>query len=347
MSLRALRKVIAGVAAGSVMMASQAADLTGAGASFPYPVYANWAALYYKATGNRVNYQSIGSGGGQQQIISGTVDFGASDDPMKGAELEKNGLVQFPAVIGGTVPVVNIPGIGPGQLRLSGPVLADIFLGNVKMWNDPAIAVLNPGLKLPETAIIVVHRADGSGTTFGWTNYLSKVSPAWKAQVGEGKAVKWPVGQGGKGNEGVAAYVRQLRDSIGYVEYAYAEQNHLAWVGLKNHDGQFVQPGQGAFAAAAENADWNSAPGMGVVLTDEPGARSWPLTSATFILLRKQPKNPDKARQVLAFFDWAFRNGAQAAESLDYVPLPAELIAKIAGSWKTQITAPDGSAVWK
>lgn len=347
MNLKALLKVAAGVAASSVVLAAQAADITGAGASFPYPVYAKWATLYNKATGNRVNYQSIGSGGGQQQIIAKTVDFGASDDPMKGPELEKNGLLQFPAVIGGTVPVVNVQGIAPGQLRLSGPVLADIFLGKVKMWNDPAIAALNPGLKLPGAAIIVVHRSDGSGTTFGWTNYLSKVSPAWKSQVGEGKAVKWPVGQGGKGNEGVAAYVRQLHNAIGYVEYAYAKQNHLSWVSLKNRDGQFVQPTQGAFAAAAENADWNSAPGMGVVLTDEPGARSWPVTSATFILVHKKQENPEKARQVLAFFDWAFKNGAKAAEALDYVPLPAEVTSKIAEAWKTQIKAADGSAVWK
>lgn len=347
MGVSALWKVVAGVAAGGVMMACQAADLTGAGASFPYPVYATWAALYYKDTGNRVNYQSIGSGGGQQQIISGTVDFGASDDPMKGSELEKNDLLQFPAVIGGTVPIVNVPGIGAGQLRLSGPVLADIFLGDVTMWNDPAIAALNPGLKLPGMAIVVVHRADGSGTTFGWTSYMSRVSPAWKTRVGEGKAVKWPVGQGGKGNEGVAAYVRQLRGAIGYVEYAYAKQNHLAWAGLMNRSGRFVQPSQGAFAAAAKNADWNSVPGMGVVLTDQPGTQSWPVTSATFILVPRKPRNPGKARQVLAFFDWAFRHGDKAAESMDYVPLPAGLVAEVTHSWTAQMRAADGSAIWK
>ena len=347
MNLKVLLKAAAGVAASGVVLAAQAADMTGAGASFPYPVYAKWATLYQKATGNRVNYQSIGSGGGQQQIIAKTVDFGASDDPMKGPELEKNGLLQFPAVIGGTVPVVNVQGIAAGQLKLSGQVLADIFLGKVKMWNDPAIAALNPGLKLPDAAVIVVHRSDGSGTTFGWTNYLSKVSPDWKAHVGEGKAVKWPVGQGGKGNEGVAAYVRQLRNAIGYVEYAYAKQNHLSWVSLENRDGRFVQPTQATFAAAAENAEWNSAPGMGVVLTDEPGAQSWPVTSATFILVHKKQENPGKARQVLAFFDWAFEHGAKAAEALDYVPLPADVTTKIVEAWKTQIVAADGSAVWK
>jgi len=342
-----LLKIAAGIAAGTVALAAQAADITGAGASFPYPVYAKWATLYNKATGNRVNYQSIGSGGGQQQIIAKTVDFGASDDPMKGPELEKNGLFQFPAVIGGTVPVVNVKGVASGRLKLSGPVLADIFLGKITKWNDAAITALNPGLALPDAAIIVVHRSDGSGTTFGWTNYLSKVSPAWKDRVGQGKAVKWPTGQGGKGNEGVSAYVRQLKNSIGYVEYAYAKQNNLSWVQLKNRDGRFVQPSQASFAAAAKNADWNSEPGMGVVLTDEPGADSWPVTSATFILIHARQDKPAKARQVLAFFDWAFAHGAASARELDYVPLPGELTARIEGLWKTQIRAADGSAIWK
>jgi phosphate transport system substrate-binding protein len=347
MIARKLMKMAFGIALGSVALTARAVDITGAGASFPYPVYAKWATDYNKATGNRVNYQSIGSGGGQQQIIAKTVDFGASDDPMKGKELDEHGLLQFPAIVGGTVPVVNIKGIEPGRLRLSGPVLADIFLGKIKKWNDAAIAALNPGVALPDSAIIVVHRSDGSGTTFGWTNYLSKVSADWKETVGEGKAVKWPVGQGGKGNEGVAAYVRQLKNSIGYVEYAYAKQNTLAWVRLKNRDGEFVQPAQKTFAAAAENADWNSVPGMGVVLTNEPGAQSWPITAASFVLVHKTQSDPKKAREVLAFFDWAFKNGDASARALDYVPLPDDVTTGITQLWKTQIKAADGSAIWK
>jgi phosphate transport system substrate-binding protein len=339
-------KFIAGAALGAAGFAAQAVDLTGAGASFPYPAYAKWAARYNAETGHRVNYQSIGSGGGQQQIIAKTVDFGASDDPMQGEALEKNGLVQFPAIIGGTVPVINVEGIKPGELKLSGPVLADIFLAKIKRWDDPAIKAINPGLKLPGKAIIVVHRADGSGTTFGWTNYLSKVSPDWKEKVGEGKAVKWPTGQGGKGNEGVAAYVRQLKNSIGYVEYAYAKQNNLSWTQLQNKDGHFVQPTQVSFAAAAEHAAWNNTPGMGVVLTDEPGADTWPVTSASFILMHKQQAKPQNAKAVLAFFDWAFRQGGDLAAELDYVPLPPTLVQQITDVWKTQIKSADGKPVW-
>ena len=342
-----LLQVSAGIAFGVVALSAHAANITGAGASFPYPIYAKWAAEYNQATGHKINYQSIGSGGGQQQIIAKTVDFGASDDPMKGADLEKNDLFQFPAVIGGTVPVVNISGIKAGQLKLSGDVLADIFLAKIKRWDDPAIKALNPGVALPGASIIVVHRSDGSGTTFGWTNYLSKISPAWKEKVGEGKAVKWPTGQGGKGNEGVAAYVRQLKNSIGYVEYAYAKQSNLAWTQLKNKDGQFVQPSQESFAAAAANADWKSAPGMGVVLTDEPGAASWPVTSASFILMHKKQDKPETAKEVLAFFDWVFKNGAQSAQALDYVPLPESVTSQITTLWKTEIKSPDGAAIWK
>lgn len=344
---RVLLQVSVGIAFGAAALAAQAADITGAGASFPYPVYAKWAAKYQEVTGNRINYQSIGSGGGQQQIIAKTVDFGASDDPMKPADLEKHQLFQFPAIIGGTVPVVNVDGIKPGQLRLSGPLLADIFLGKVTKWNDPAIQQINPDLKLPGASIIVVHRSDGSGTTFGWTNYLSKVSPAWKEQVGEGKAVKWPTGQGGKGNEGVAAYVRQLKNSIGYVEYAYAKQNNLAWTQIQNSAGKFVQPSQEAFAAAAVNADWKSVPGMGVVLTNEPGDGSWPVTSASFILLHKVQDQPVKGKEVLAFFDWAFKNGGDLARSLDYVPMPAAVTSQVTQLWASQIKGADGSAVWK
>lgn len=344
---RALSKWTVGVAFSAMALSAQAVNVTGAGASFPYPVYAKWAAAYHKETGKQVNYQSIGSGGGQQQIIAKTVDFGASDDPMKGDALDKDNLLQFPAIIGGTVPVVNIDGIEPGQLKLSGPVLAAIYLGKITKWNDEAIQALNQDVTLPANTIVVVHRSDGSGTTFGWTNYLSKVSDEWKNQVGEGKAVKWPTGQGGKGNEGVAAYVRQLKDSIGYVEYAYAKQNKLSWTQLQNKDGKFVQPSQATFAAAAANADWESAPGMGVILTDEPGAGSWPVTAASFILMHKEQAKPENARAVLNFFDWAFNNGAGMASELDYVPLPSEVTMKIQKVWSEQIKDTAGNALWK
>lgn len=344
---RAFSKLTVGLAFSAMALSAQAVNVTGAGASFPYPIYAKWAAAYHKETGKQVNYQSIGSGGGQQQIIAKTVDFGASDDPMKGEALDKDNLLQFPAVIGGTVPVVNIDGIEPGQLKLSGAVLGDIYLGKITKWNDPAIQALNGDLKLPEKSIVVVHRSDGSGTTFGWTNYLSKVSSDWKEKVGEGKAVKWPTGQGGKGNEGVAAYVRQLKDSIGYVEYAYAKQNQLAWTQLQNKDGVFVQPSQETFAAAAANADWNSEPGMGVILTDEPGADSWPVTSATFILMHKQQDKPENAKSVLTFFNWAFDQGADMATELDYVPLPKEVTDQIKQVWTQEIKTKDGNAIWK
>ncbi|NLY64017.1 MAG: phosphate ABC transporter substrate-binding protein PstS [Alcaligenaceae bacterium] len=342
------KRVTLAVALGTAAFSVQAAsNVTGAGASFPYPIYAKWASEYAEQTGNKINYQSIGSGGGQQQIIAKTVDFGASDDPLNAAKLEETKLLQFPAVIGGTVPVVNIDGIKPGQLKLSGSVLADIFLGKIKKWNDPAIVAMNSGLTLPSSDIVVVHRSDGSGTTFGWTNYLSKVSASWKETVGEGKAVKWPVGQGGKGNEGVAAYVGQLKNSIGYVEYAYAKQNNLSWTQLQNKDGKFVQPEQKAFAAAAANADWKSAPGMGVVLTNEPGADSWPVTAATFILLHKVADKPEQTHAVLSFFDWAFKNGAETATALDYVPLPEEVTTQVRDAWASEIKTADGQAVWK
>ncbi|WP_322996376.1 phosphate ABC transporter substrate-binding protein PstS [Castellaniella sp.] len=345
------KRMLVQCATGLTLMATASAaalavDLTGAGASFPYPIYAKWASKYQTVSGHRVNYQSIGSGGGQQQIIAKTVDFGASDDPMKPEALEENGLLQFPAVVGGTVPVINVPGIEAGQMKLTGPVLADIFLGKIKKWDDPALAQLNPDLKLPSKGIIVVHRSDGSGTTFGWTNYLSQVSPAWKDTVGQGKAVKWPTGQGGKGNEGVAAYVRQLTNSIGYVEYAYAHQNGLAWTQLQNRDGQFVQPAQKSFAAAASHADWASAPGMGLVLNNEPGADSWPVTAATFILLHKQQENAAQAREILAFFDWAWREGADMASELDYVPLPTAVTDQIRQLWTQEIRTKDGASVW-
>lgn len=343
---RAITKISVGLAFGAFALSAQATNVTGAGASFPYPIYAKWAAAYHKETGKQVNYQSIGSGGGQQQIIAKTVDFGASDDPMSAEALNKDNLLQFPAIIGGTVPVVNIDGIKPGELRLSGKVLADIYLGKITKWDDEAIKALNPELNLPSKSIVVVHRSDGSGTTFGWTNYLSKVSDDWKNTVGEGKAVKWPTGQGGKGNEGVAAYVRQLKDSIGYVEYAYAKQNQLSWTQLQNKDGQFVQPSQESFAAAAAHADWQGTPGMGVVLTNEAGADSWPVTAASFILIHKTQDKPENGKAVLTFFDWAFENGKEMAAELDYVPLPAEVTDQIEKLWADEIKAADGSAIW-
>ncbi|HUH39782.1 MAG TPA: phosphate ABC transporter substrate-binding protein PstS [Castellaniella sp.] len=343
---RILTQCSSALAMVAVAATVQAADLTGAGASFPYPIYAKWASQYHSETGHRVNYQSIGSGGGQQQIIARTVDFGATDDPMKADALQEHGLIQFPAIIGGTVPVVNVEGIEPGQLKLTGAVLADIFLGRIKKWNDPAIAELNEGLKLPSKSIVVVHRSDGSGTTFGWTNYLSQVSPDWKEKVGEGKAVKWPTGQGGKGNEGVAAYVRQLNNSIGYVEYAYAKQNKLAWAQLRNRSGAFVQPSQPAFAAAAANAQWQNTPGMGVILNNEPGAQSWPVTAASFILVPARQDNGAVAREVLAFFDWTYRKGADMARELDYVPLPDEVAEQVRKVWAEQIATADGKPVW-
>ena len=334
---RSLVKLSAALALSAMSFTSQAVDITGAGATFPFPIYAKWAADYKAASGNAVNYQSIGSGGGVQQITAKTVDFGATDDPMSGEQLDKVGLMQFPAVIGGTVPVVNVEGVKSGQLKLTGPVLADIYLGKVKRWNDPAIQSLNADVKLPAADIIVVHRSDGSGTTFGWTNYLSKVSADWKAKVGEGKAVKWPAGQGGKGNEGVAAYVKQLKNSIGYVEFAYAKQNGLAWTQISNKDGKFVQPELKSFSAAAANAQWDSAPGMGVVLTDQPGAESWPVTSATFIMLYKNQVKPANAKETVAFFDFAFSKGAETAAAMDYVPLPAAVTDQIRAAWKANL----------
>jgi len=344
---RIFKQVSIGVALSAAALTAHAIDITGAGASFPYPAYAKWAAKYNEETGHRINYQSIGSGGGQQQIIAKTVDFGASDDPMKAEALEEHNLLQFPAIIGGVVPVVNIQGVEPGKLKLSGKVLADIYLKKITKWNDEAIKALNPDLELPNASIVVVHRSDGSGTTFNWTNYLSKVSSDWKNNVGEGKAVKWPVGQGGKGNEGVAAYVRQLKNSIGYVEYAYAKQNKLSWAQLQNKDGNFVQPSEETFAAAAANADWNSVPGMGVVLTDEPGADSWPITAASFILVHKVQQKPENGKAVLEFFDWAFKNGQQMASELDYVPMPESVVKQIAEKWKAEIKAADGSPIWQ
>jgi len=295
-------------------------EVTGAGASFPAPVYAKWADAYNKATGVRINYQSVGSGAGMRQIRGKTVDFGASDAPLSDAELAKDGLIQFPTVIGGVVPVVNIKGIKSGQMKLTGAVLGDIYLGKVTKWNDPAIAALNPGMSLPDSAIAVVRRADGSGTSFLFTNYLSKTNTDWKAKVGDGTAVNWPTGAGGKGNEGVSAHVLRLPNAIGYVEYAYAKQHKMPYVLMRNQAGNFVAPSQPTFKAAAANADWSKS--LNQVLTDQPGRESWPITGATFILMHAKQDKPKQAAVVLKFFDWAYTNGDKIADELDYVPMP-------------------------
>jgi len=317
-------------------------DVTGAGASFPAPVYAKWAAAYNTATGVRINYQSVGSGAGIRQIKAKTVDFGASDMPLTDEELAKDGLVQFPTVIGGVVPVVNIQGIKPGQLKLTGEVLGNIYLGKISKWNDPAIVVLNPGVKLPDAAIAPVRRADGSGTTFVFTNYLSKVNAEWKQTVGEGAAVKWPAGAGGKGNEGVAAFVGRLPNSIGYVEYAYAKTNKLSHVAMKNVSGEYVQPDDSAFKASAAGADWNKS--FYQVLTNQPGKTAWPMSSATFILLHKAPQKPEQSAAALKFFDWVYNNGDKTATELTYVPLPASVKDIVRKSW-AQVKDASGKAV--
>src|SRR5438477_3140295 len=340
-------RILAAMALASTAWAGAAsgAEITGAGATFPYPIYAKWAEAYKKTTGNGLNYQSIGSGGGIKQITAKTVDFGASDMPMKAEDLEKNGLVQFPAIMGGVVPVVKIAGVKPGQLKFTGPLLADIYLGKVAKWNDPAIAKLNTGVKLPDQAITVVYRSDGSGTTFLWTNYLSKVSPDFKSTVGEGTSVKFPAGVGGKGNEGVASYVQRIDGAIGYVEYAYAKQNKLAYGMMQNNSGRFVEPDDASFKSAASGADWKSVPGMGVVLTDQPGEKSWPITGASFILVHAKQEKPEAGREVLRFFDWAFRNGQKMADELDYVPMPDAVVKEIQASWK-MVTDASGKAVY-
>ncbi len=322
------------------------ADITGAGATFPYPIYAKWAEAYKKATGVGMNYQSIGSGGGIAQIKNKTVDFGASDMPLKPDELAQAGLMQFPAIIGGIVPVVNIDGVKPGDLKLSGAVLADIFLGKVKAWNDPAIVALNPGLKLAAEPITVVRRSDGSGTTFNFTNYLSKVSADWKSKVGEGAAVAWPEGVGGKGNEGVSAYVQRIKGSIGYVEYAYAQKNNMTYVMVQNRDGAYPKPNSASFQAAAEYADWKNAPGFYQIITDSPGRNSWPISASSFILLHTTQDKPQNAMQVMQFYDWSFHNGQKMAEELDYVPLPDSLTRMIADSWKRDVKDASGKPIW-
>ncbi len=322
-------------------------DITGAGASFPQPIYVQWAQAFQSATGGRVNYQSIGSSGGVKQITAKTVQFGASDSPLSAEELDKQGLVQFPTVIGGVVPVVNVEGVRPGELKLTGELLAEIYLGTVTKWNDTKITALNPGLQLPDAPITTVFRSDGSGTSFIFTTYLSQVSPKWKDSVGAANTVKWPTassGAAGKGNEGVAAYVGRVKNAIGYVEYAYAKQNQMAHVQMQNQAGKFVQPSQESFAAAAD-VDWQSIPGFSLVLTNQPGEQAWPLAAATFILVHKQTEHPEQTQAVLRFFDWAYQNGDAAAAGLDYVPLPDNVKALVRQEWG-KITDSQGQAVY-
>jgi phosphate transport system substrate-binding protein len=330
----------------SVAPTVMAADITGAGATFPYPIYAKWAEAYKKATGNGLNYQSIGSGGGIKQIKAKTVDFGASDMPLKLEELDAEGLMQFPAIMGGVVPVVNIEGVEAGKMKMTGDVLAGIYMGKITKWNAAEIVAINPGLKLPAEEITVVHRSDGSGTTFLWTDFLSKVNAEFKTAVGSSTAVKWPVGLGGKGNEGVAASVKQIKNSIGYVEYAFVKRNKMTYTLLKNADGQFAAPDDENFKAAAAGADWAKAPGMYLVLTNQPGKVTWPITGASFILMHKAQADAEKGKEVMKFFDWAFKNGGAMATELDYVSLPAPVTKMIEENWKAKIKDAAGKAIW-
>ncbi len=338
--------IAAGFAAALSFTAANAADISGAGATFPYPIYAKWADAYKTQTGVGLNYQSIGSGGGIKQITNKTVTFGASDAPLSAEDLDKAGLIQFPMVMGGIVPVVNLAGIKPGELIIDGPTLADIFLGKIKNWDDAALKKLNPNVTLPSSAIAVVHRSDGSGTTFNFAYYLADVSAAWKKDVGVATSVEWPVGIGAKGNEGVANNVQNTAGSIGYVEYAYAVQNKMTYAGMINKDGKTVQPTSEAFAAAAANADWKGTPGYGVVLANEPGASTWPMTAATFILMYKQPDDPAAAAEALKFFAWAYANGDQMAAELVYIPMPDTVVKDIETRWTSEIVGKDGKAIY-
>jgi phosphate transport system substrate-binding protein len=326
--------------------AVHAAEITGAGSSFAFPIFAKWADTYKAKSGTSLNYQSIGSGAGIKQITEKTVDFGASDKPLSPQDLDAKGLMQFPAVMGGIVPVLNLKGVTAGQVKLTGPILADIYLGKIKQWNDPALVALNPGLKDVDENITVVRRADGSGTTFIFTNYLSKVSADWKTKVGSDTTVQWPEGVAGKGNAGVASYVQRINGSIGYVEYAYAKQNKLAYTQLLNRDGAYVLPDDTTFQAAASFADWAKAPAFGEVLTNEPGKNSWPITGATFVLVQKKAEKPASTKEVFKFFDWTFKNGAPQAALLDYVPIPATVAKLIEASWKVQVKDAAGKSVW-
>ena len=341
-----IRSLMSAAIVVATMSSACAGDISGAGATFPYPIYAKWADTYKNETGNGLNYQSIGSGGGIKQIKAKTVTFGASDMPLEPKDVKDAGLVQFPTVVGGDVPVVNLDGVNAGDLTLDGPTLADIFLGKIAKWDDPAIKKLNPKAKLPSQAIVVVHRSDGSGTTFIFTNYLSKVSPEWKSKVGASTAVEWPVGIGSKGNEGVANNVGQTKGAIGYVEYAYALQNKMASVDMINLAGKTVAPNAAAFQAAAANADWAKSDHYYVILTNQPGADTWPIAGATFILMYERPDNVDAAADALKFFAWAYANGGKAAEALDYVPLPPTVVAQIEKTWATEIKTSDGKPVF-
>lgn len=334
-----IKSLIGGAALAFGLNVATAADITGAGATFPYPIFAKWAEDYKKATGTGLNYQSIGSSGGIRQIRAKTVTFGASDAPVGGADLDKDGMVQFPVILGGVVPVINLEGFKPGELRVTGEVLAEIFMGWIVNWNDPKIAALNPGKKLPDQTITVAHRADGSGTTFIFTDYLNEVSKLWKEKVGKGAAVKWPAASsvGGKGNEGVAANVSRVKGAIGYVEYAYAKKNKIPHLALQNRDGQYVNPDDTTFAAAAAGADWFSVPGMGISLVNQKGASSWPITGGSFALMYKNPSDKAASAEVIKFFDWAFKNGKKQALELDYVPLPDALTSQIASKVWSQI----------
>jgi len=341
-----LATIIIGTSATFASTAILAADITGAGATFPYPIYAKWAEMYKKASGNGLNYQSVGSGAGIKQIKAKTVDFGASDMPLAADELNQAGLFQFPAIMGGVVTVVNLDGVAPGQLKLTGPVVADIYLGKITKWNDGAIAALNPGVKLPAEDITVVHRADSSGTSFLFTDYLSKTNADFKTRIGAGTAVKWATGVGGKGNDGVAANVQRIKGSIGYVEWAYAKKNKMSHTQLKNRDGVFLQPDDDAFKAAASNADWAKTPGFAVVLTDQPGKAAWPITGVSYILVHTQQADAAKGKEVLKFFDYAFKNGDAAATDLDYVPMPDAVVKLVQDAWKTNMKDGSGKAVW-
>jgi len=343
-----MRKGTLGVVAAVCVAASSAfaADISGAGATFPYPIYAKWADSYKKETGNGLNYQSIGSGGGIKQIKAKTVTFGASDMPLEPKDVDDSGLVQFPTVVGGDVPVVNLDGVKPNELVLDGPTLANIFLGAITKWDDPAIKKLNPGVKLPGEAIVIVHRSDGSGTTFIFTNYLSKVSPDWKSKVGASTAVEWPTGLGAKGNEGVANNVGQTKGAIGYVEYAYALQNKMTSVKMLNLDGKAVEANSASFQAAAGHADWAKSQDYYMILTNQPGPDTWPIAGATFILMHKQPADPAASTEALKFFEWAYSKGGKAAEELDYVPLPASVVTQIEKTWTTEIKTADGKPIF-
>jgi phosphate transport system substrate-binding protein len=345
--MKTLKTTLTAAALAALLLSSaQAAEISGAGATFPYPIYAKWAEAFKAKTGVAMNYQSIGSGGGIKQIEAKTVDFGASDVPLTPEDLARNGLAQFPMIMGGIVPVVNLKGVEPGRLKLTGPVLADIFLGAIVKWNDKRIADLNAGLALPNQAIAVVHRSDGSGTTYNFADYLAEVSSDWQSKVGVNTALEWPAGLGGKGNEGVAALVSRTDGAIGYVEYAYALQNKMAYALVENKDKAFPRPGNASFQAAAANADWAAAPGFFLILTDQPGKQSWPIAATSFILMHRTQDKPESARQVLAFFDWSFKNGQTLAEGLDYVPFPDKVVSLIEERWKQEIKAADGKPVW-